>query len=180
MHLVSSDLSWLRDSLPTVYESMPDPKTEFPSSLKYVLDNFSSWKTVLARARKIMVTLSSRAETVAGPVALSLPDQFSCTHCVLTFPTAVQLQSHCAKMHGYRNPLWYRLHNTVCSHCSTDFHSRDRLYRHVYRVASCHMFYLSDVAPMTSDQLAAIDAAQKLKKKDIKAILIPPVKVPSP
>ena len=80
----------------------------------------------------------------------------------------------------FRNPLWYRLHNTVCSRCAKDFHTTDRLFRHVYRVANCHMFYLSDVASMSSDQLATVDAADKLKKKDSKAILVPPVKISPP
>ena len=180
MHSVSSDLSWLRDSLPTVYESMPDPKTDFPGSLKHVLEHFSTWKSTLAKAKKLMIILSSRAETVPGPIALSLPDQFACTQCASAFPTSVQLHSHLAKMHGYRNPLWYRLHNTVCCHCSLDFHSKARLFRHVYRVADCHMYYLSEVTPMSNEQLAVVDAAQKLVSIDGKAILVPPVKVPSP
>ena len=123
-----------------------------------------------------MVRLSSQAPPDL-PAASVSADVFECADCPRAFPTEVQLKSHRAKLHAYRNPLHYLITGTVCIRCSVDFHSRTRLYKHVYRMILCHDHYHNVATPMSELELCSIEGAMKLVKTDCKAIMIPPVLV---
>ena len=105
-----------------------------------------------------------------------------CLQCGRQFDTIARLRTHAANAHEYRSPLALRVYTAQCLCCSTVFHTRACVIRHLRRNGGqneCAAWYLDSVEPMEAADLLKVEAADRAAARatSAKDVLPPPVRI---
>ena len=187
--IIINDLfeAWSRAG--NMFSSMPDPKIDISKWLCSIAEPPTHWNTSFKKAFACEHFSPSVSNDLFGMICtseartVSPTGFFVCDACECFFSDHVAYFSHQAKMHGYRNPLRYKVCTVNCLACNTVFHSIQRVFRYVaYKSSSCRQYYISNVPDLSEEEcvaVAALDyyndskssATKKLKRPAIKIII---------
>ena len=164
----------------TNYQHMPSPSTDPDIWFNDIYDNPVAYKNAFVRFQKKWSGKAFIFEDVEGD-KVAVDSVFACTECSAHFDSEQKLLSHKYKKHNYRNPLHYKISGTSCVRCGVDYHTRQRLYRHVSRRLeknACAKHYAEQIeahAEYDHDWLMEAEKVDKATKLPSRRLKPPPI-----
>ena len=179
--MVIGDLTFMWNGSDSLYTSMPSPSVDFQRWINAMCEAPLHWKRTFNRIALSFKGKDCRhsANTVSGEQLLPAPllPVHASELCTFICSIKQQLLTHMCKLHSYRNPIHYRMKSTICIRCNKQYHSRQRLFKHLTNRQlknKCFDHY-SLLDPMTSEELTTIEASCPIV--DSKAFQPPPVQL---
>jgi hypothetical protein len=165
---VRRSLCALQKMLPSKLEELPSPAVDTLAWERLASQYPTSWHSVTTMFLKTIVAEPQRwvrvSEQVWGTSDSSTTDEeILCAECGKDFKTHQGLQSHRARVHGWRHPLRAFVPSSVCPVCHVDFRSRLRALAHVQRSsAKCRQAIESgEVSPADPEVLLQADREEQ-------------------
>ena len=82
----------------------------------------------------------------------------ACPHCGFVCATSQGLAWHLFDVHDLKDPIRDLIDTTVCSCCMQEYHSRERLVRHISVTSPrCCLFYFRSFVPLARDVVEKLD-----------------------
>ena len=173
--------SWLRLACDTLHyiwlrmadkRGLQDPLITPVMWLNAIREEPKKWRSLFLRA-EVSAVADGIDSFGACPAASVNCASHDCHLCSSSYPTLIQLRSHLASKHSYRNPLRMRVYSTSCQCCHVEFHRRSSMVKHLTtRQSRCSLFYLNSVPPLSIEAVLKLDdgAARIARTADPKAI----------
>ena len=115
--------------------------------------------TLNLSVRCVSIWSSKISSAVARPVSLH-----ACPLCDKVFGSLQLFATHQLAAHGVRRRVYELVDTPHCLSCMVFFHSRRRVITHlVEKEPVCCAYYLSRIAPLPPDTVAALDAADRVE-----------------
>ena len=160
--MVICDLTFFQNNTDK-HNDMPSPMIQPDIWFNEIYNNPKTYKSAFVRFQKQWN--GKECEVGAAPVGIVAdPSVFACDSCAAHFDTDQKRKSHMFRKHNYRNPIHFKLATTTCLCCSMDFHTRDRLYRHVSRRVEknrCARHYADHIESHDQHDVLWLEQAEK-------------------
>ena len=176
IYTLAEDSSRLRIAFDFL-QHMPDPKVS-------IYDWFAFFSSDPNGSQSLVRKISARlkVDSIATDVPPTLPNEsrdhkcFACNEC---FPSRTQMLSQASNKHHYRSPIVMRICTTHCPVCGYDFHTRERIIKHIRRSGAKNPCAIEVIKldPLSTDAVVKLEECALAAKLHIKkkALLVPPV-----
>eukprot|EP00971_Amphidinium_carterae_P201853 4005205-Amphidinium_carterae.2 len=101
------------------------------------------------------------------------PPQFGCSLCDFTSRSRAGVSMHERRVHKVNNSLAARITSPICPCCELPFATRHRAVDHLRDSARCKAYVLANIAPLDSDALHAVYAANRGVDISVSRMLLP-------
>ena len=156
MALVDEPTSWIyevRKNLDDIYKVIPDLQ-DLPSPMEALAPWISATKNDPNKIKRLLIKGASLLSNPPPAVTtVPLASDFKCDMCTLSYQTKDALMTHKYRRHGYRNPLFFKVHGSICAICNKQYFNTPRLLKHVcFGSTTCKAGYEHLMPPVNQDE----------------------------
>ena len=172
MAAIFEDISWMIQTLPQIWDSMPNPQHDFAAWITLIKSR--GWLALISKATSASVQLRKQ-----GPVLAQSPDApdvlavdnggYVCYHCGRAFDTRLDMVNHAHRSHDYVSPTRLFCPGMQCLHCLTLFGSRYAVIQHLQNRKGCLAAIQEVYAPLP---------IYVVKEQDAKAVKVAKLNIP--
>ena len=173
MKALEEDLRWLQGLMVAKCKEIR-PLDDVVSWMKFADASRRRWKTLLKNAVAEDTQLRE-SELYADQSAVTVHDQtFICGECAMEFGSKAALNTHFGSKHLINVARLYA-EGSVCRGCLMSFTSRDHVVHHLaVSKRRCLDLLMVRCRPLSEAQLAALDSADRLRRRGARAAGVKP------
>ena len=133
-----------------------DPSSGWNASVQHL-----QWRHIaVTREAANAAIIARNTGEVPTPVLSPAPDSqlpvYTCAACNAEFASFKQLKAHCARKHDYLHHARYFVSGSACHCCCKEFHSSQRLFKHLLGVPKCLQAHVNFFRPLDREQVRGI------------------------